>query len=168
MRSSFWITSCDLLYACSNSVQPAQFPATTWQAGSRAACPGLNIPKHLFFKGWVRGMEDFTWSFLILHPAALCQLHCCRLLGLLQLLVLAPSSSYLHTVLCVPNPSIVLLISLLSKDTVSVHVFLEMPLKVWLGELMDPPSVSTLQSKETQSRHKSQAWDTTGVSPSPV
>lgn len=54
----------------------------------------------------------------------------CGLLGLLQLLVLPPGSSYLYTVLCVPNPSIVLLISLLSKDTVSVHGFLEAPLKV--------------------------------------
>lgn len=130
MRSSFWIKSCDLPHACPNTVQPAQLPATTWQAWSRAACPGLNIAKHLFYKGWVRGMEGLIWSSLILHPAALCQLHCCSLLGLLQFLVLAPSSSYLHTVLCVPNPSTVLLISLLSKDTVSVHVFLEASLKV--------------------------------------
>lgn len=90
------------------------------------------------------------------------------LLGLLQLLVLAPGSSYLYTVLCMPNPSIVLLISLLSKDTVSVHGFLEAPLKVWLGELMTTPSVSALQSKETWPRHKSQAWGMTGVSPSAV
>lgn len=73
--------------------------------------------------------------------------------------ITAPCSllSYLHTVLCVPNPSTALLVSLLSKDIVSVHGLTAAPLKVGLGELMDPPSVSALQSKETWPRHKLQA-----------
>lgn len=122
--------------------------------------PGQNIPKHLFFTGWVKGMESWTWSSLILHPAALCQLHCCSLVGLLQLLVLAPSSSYPHSVPCVPNPSTVLLLSLLSKDTVSVHGFLETPSKVWLDVLVGPPSVSALQSEETHpdTSHRHVLW----------
>lgn len=159
-RSSFWTKSHDLLHACYNGVQQLSYQQLAVKHGQEL--PGQNTPKHLFFTGWVKGVESWTWNSIILHPATLCQLHCCSLLGLLQLLVLAPSPSYAHSVLCVPNPSIVLLISLLSKDTVSVHGLLEAPLKAWLGELVGPPSVSTLQSEETHPdashRHALQGW----------